>query len=403
VGGELAQEIGLGRMPFRKAIDYFQEKQPLPSQAYTDLVHAMHDRAFVIAGVTRQDVLTDVQGLVLTALKEGTPLAQFQKDFQRVIEGKWDPRQGAAWRSRLIYETNVRTAYSAGRYRQLMSMRDTHPYWTYHHGDSRRPRLMHLGWNGITLRWDDPWIQTHYTPNGWGCSCYWTATDGVDLESMGKTGPDQAPPENLREVRYGDRTIQVPAGVDPGWGYAPGGNWSKWPVDAQIKAEGGGWQPLTPGTWESHERPQGLPVDEAKGRLSPKVKDPERAVSALKQILGADQKVFRVGTGDWAIPLVADAQQLAENLPADQARSLGLLPDLLRDPFEVWTGFLEDERTGQVILQHRLLKAVDAGGKKLILTARGSSKGVLEAWECLPMAEAARANHLRWGILVYGR
>jgi hypothetical protein len=402
VAGELSQEIALGRMPFRKAIEFFQAKQPLPSQAYTDLVHAMHDRGFVIAGVTRQDVLTDVQGLVLSALKDGTPLAQFQKDFERVIAGKWDPKQGRAWRARVIYETNVRTAYSAGRYRQLMDMRDTHPYWTYHHGDSRRPRPMHLGWNGITLRWDDPWIQTHYTPNGWGCTCYWTASDGVDLEAMGKTGPDEAPPEGMREVRYGDRTLQVPAGVDPGWGYAPGENWSKWPVESPMP-EGSSWKPVTPGTWESNGRAKVLPVDEPKGVLLPRAKDLDGMVAALKQILGGDQKVFRVGSGDWAIPLVADAHYLAESLPLDQARTLGLLLDLLQDPYEVWMGFMEEEGTGKVILQHRLLKAMDVGGKKVLLTAQGNAKGVLETWESRPLNEAAGLNHLRWGLLVYGR
>jgi hypothetical protein len=50
-----------------------------------------------------------------------------------------------------------------------------------------------------------------------------------------------------------------------------------------------------------------------------------------------------------------------------------------------------------------LLKAVEAGGKKLLLVARGNGKGVLEAWESLPMAEAVKVNRERWGWLVYGR
>ena len=408
MGDELAQEIQVGRVPFQGAIDFFQAKQPLPSQAYTDLKHAMHDRAFVIAGVTRQDVLTDVQSLVLTALKDGTPLAQFQKDFENAIAGKWDPKQGTAWRSRVIYETNVRTAYSAGRYRQLMSMTKTHPYWTYHHGDSRRPRPMHLSWNGITLRWDDPWIQTHYTPNGWGCTCYWTASDEVDMEEMGKSGPDAPPPDRLREVRFGDQMIQVPEGIDPGWGYAPGENWSKWPTESpagQPTREGakGSWNPLTPGNWESYGRPKELPVDAAKGSLLPRPKDSEGVVATLKQVLGGDQKVFKVGAGDWEIPLVVDAQSLGSHLPLDRARYLGLLPNLLQDPFEVWMGFMQEETTGQVVLRHRLVKAVEVGGKKLLLVAQGNAKGVLEAWESHPLSEAGDLNRQRWGLLVYGR
>lgn len=398
---DLGQEIQVGRLPFKKAIEFFQEKQPLPSQAYTDLVHAMHDRAFVIAGVTRQDVLVDVQRLVQTALKEGTPLAQFQKDFERAIQGKWDPKQGSTWRARVIYETNIRTSYAAGRYHQLMSMRDTHPFWTYHHGDSRRPRPLHLAWNGTTLHWDDPWIRTHYTPNGWGCTCYWTATDGVDLEDMGKTGPDEAPPDRLRKVRYGDRMIQVPDGVDPGWGYAPGENWSRWMAEPQPDASS--WKSLTPGTWESRGRPEILPLDAVEGSLTPKAKGALDAVAELKRVLGRDQKVFRVGGADWEIPLVVDAEALGEGLSPDATRAVGMLPDLLRDPFEVWSGFMEDEDTGQVALRHCLVKGVDVGGKPHLLMAQGNGKGVLDTWVCLPKARPQELNGHRQGLLIYGR
>ena len=398
---DLGQEIQVGRMPFKKAIAFFQDKQPLPSQAYTDLVHAMHDRAFVIAGVTRQDVLTDVQGLVLKALKEGTPLAQFQKDFERVIEGKWDPKQGAAWRGRVIYETNIRTSYAAGRYHQLMSMRDTHPYWTYHHGDARWPRPLHLSWDGTTLHWNDPWISTHYTPNGWGCTCYWTATDGVDLEGMGKSGPDAAPPDRLREVRYGDRVIQVPDGVDPGWGYAPGENWSRWTADPLPGAST--WKALTPGTWESRERPEALPLERSKGSLLPKPKGPDAGVATLKRVLGADQKVFRVGAGDWTLPLVVDAEALGASLSPEDIRTLGLLPELLRDPFEVWSGFFQDEGTGQIVLRHSLVKGVDVGGNAYLLMAQGNGKGVLDTWTCMPKHRLRDLNGHRRGLLIYGR
>lgn len=399
MAGDLDQEIQVGRLTFKKAITYFQAKQSLPSQAYTDLVHAMHDRAFVIAGVTRQDVLTDVQGLVLKALKEGTPLAQFQADFERAIQGKWDPKQGTAWRARVIYETNVRTAYAAGRYHQLMAMRDTHPHWTYHHGDSRRPRPLHLSWDGITLRWDDPWIQTHYTPNGWGCTCYWTATDAVDLEGMGKTGPDQAPPERFRDVPYGERTIRVPEGVDPDWGYAPGANWSRWIAEPQPDVSG--WKILTRGTWESQERPASLPWDEARGSVS-KGRN-LRAVEEVKRVLGGDQKVFRVGTGPWQVPLVVDAEVLGLHLSKEAVRTVELLPDLLQDPFEVWSAFWEDEATGQVVLRHCLVKGVEVGGKRLLLLAQGNGKGLLDAFICLPQFQGRDLDGHRRGRLVYGR
>lgn len=238
------------RLPFAKAIDFFQSKVPLPSGAHTDLVHAMHDRAFVIAGVTRQDVLTEVQGLVEKAMKEGTPLKAFQTQFERAIQGKWVPRnqagvENAAWRARVIYETNIRTAYAAGRWQQLHDLKKTHPFWVYRHGDSRRPRLQHLNWDRLTLKADDPWWQTHYPPNGWGCRCYVDAADEIDLEDMGKSGPDPSPKDGLQTVKFGGREIQVPAGVDPGWGYAPGGNGNQ----GLLRALANGNPPMAAQAW----------------------------------------------------------------------------------------------------------------------------------------------------------
>jgi hypothetical protein len=404
-------DIQVGRVPFQEAIDFFRAKQPLPTQRYTDLVHGMHDRAFVIAGVTRQDVLVDVQAAVQKALQEGTTLQEFQKSFEAAIAGKWSPRQGTAWRARVVYENNVRTAYAAGRYRQLMDMRSTHPFWRYRHGDSRRPRLQHLGWDGLVLRWDDVWWQAHYPPSAWGCRCYVDAMDEVDLEQLGKTGPDQAPPVVLREVKFGDWTMKVPDGVDPGWGYIPGQNWATWPAQSpqgvpSPSSPKASWKPLTPGNWETLGRPAQVPAEPARSALRPRTPDRDAVIHGLEEVLGGRQKIFRVGGGDWQVPLVVDAEGLGGHLPPDRGRYLGLLPELLEDPFEIWAGFLEDEVTGQVILRHRLVKAVqldDAADKKLLLVAEGNHKGVLEAITFLPMSRARELNKSRWGLLIHGR
>lgn len=404
------EELGVkvGRVPFQEAIDFFQSKQPLPSERYTDLVHGMHDRAFVIAGVTRQDVLVDVQGALQKALRDGTTLETFQKDFETAIAGKWSPKQGTAWRARVIYDTNVRTAYAAGRYSQLMDMRSTHPFWRYRHGDSRVPRPQHLTWDGLVLRWDDVWWQAHYPPSAWGCRCYVDAFDEVDLEALGKTGPDQAPPVVLREVRFGDRTLQVPDGVDPGWGYTPGQNWAHWPAQSpqgipSPSSPKTTWKPLTPGNWETEGRPAMVPAEPAKGALRPPAPDRESLVKSLDAILGGPQKLFKVQAGAWEIPLVVDAQGLGGHLPLDRGRFLGLLPELLEDPYEVWAGFQEAEATGQVVLRHRLVKAVDLADKKLLLVAEGNHKGVLEAVTFMPMDRAKELNKARWGLLIHGR
>jgi len=118
----------------------------------------------------------------------------------------------------VIYNTNVRTAYQAGRWKQMTDpeLLKLRPYLVYHHGDSRQPRPDHLSWDGLVLPADDPWWQTHYTPNGWGCTCSVFSVGPRDLERMGKSGPDTAPPIVI------DAKTGAPVGIDKGWDYNVG-------------------------------------------------------------------------------------------------------------------------------------------------------------------------------------
>ena len=71
---------------------------------------------------------------------------------------------GEAWRTRIIYQTNMATRHAAGRHRQLtdpgfLALR---PYWKYVHADGQlHPRPLHLAWNGLTLRHDHPFWKAH--------------------------------------------------------------------------------------------------------------------------------------------------------------------------------------------------------------------------------------------------
>ncbi|MGH8326616.1 MAG: phage minor head protein, partial [Steroidobacteraceae bacterium] len=157
-------------------------------------------------------------------------LQEFRRDFDTIVERHgWAYNGTPGWRSRIIYETNLSSAYSAGRYAQLTdpSTLAVFPYWTYNHGDSVHPRPMHLSWNGITLHADDPWWDTHYTPNGWRCSCYITATSRRGLARMGKSVPDTAPALDAVPWRnpHTGTVHMVPKGIDPGFDYNPGKAW----------------------------------------------------------------------------------------------------------------------------------------------------------------------------------
>lgn len=217
------------QLPFSEQIEFFRSKLDLPTEAWTDIWHMQHDVAFVVAGAAHDDLVGDLRGAVDQAIAEGTTLATFRRDFDGIVaEHGWSYKGGRAWRTEVIYGTNLRTSYAAGRYRQMKTLADRRPWWRYRHSHaSEHPRSEHLAWDGIVLRHDDPWWKTHYGPNGWGCKCYVEALGERDLVRLGKTGPDTAPPMNMRTVTVGKtspnpRTVSVPEGIDPGWAYAPG-------------------------------------------------------------------------------------------------------------------------------------------------------------------------------------
>ena len=221
--------VGFGT-PFQAQIDYLKNKLRLPTHKWDDIMRSAHDRAFVVAGAAKADLLADLHQVVIKATTDGTGLAVFQKDFKAIVaKHGWTgwtgegTKAGEAWRTRVIYQTNMASSYWAGRYAQ---MKDPdyirfHPYWRYLHSDGvLHPRLHHLAWHGITLRHDHPFWLTHSAPNGWGCQCRITTVTKREGEASAKAGLGE-PPEgwDKRDPKTGE-----PIGIDKGFGFQPGAN-----------------------------------------------------------------------------------------------------------------------------------------------------------------------------------
>jgi hypothetical protein len=221
--------VAYGSLPFKEQIAFFRAKRNVLTESWTDVWQAEHDHAFMVAGANRIDLVADLRGAVDRAIADGTGLEAFRRDFDQIVaKHGWAYNGGRNWRTRVIFETNMRTSYAAGRYAQLQALKSVAPYWRYRHSDAvAHPRPMHLAWNDLVLHADDPWWDTHYPPNGWGCQCTVAALDKRGLARLGKSGPDTAPPIDMQQLVVGKhgphpRAVETPAGVDPGFGYAPG-------------------------------------------------------------------------------------------------------------------------------------------------------------------------------------
>ncbi len=211
-------------LPFQEQVDFFRAKLTLGTRRWDDIMHEAHDRAFVVAGAMKADLLADLRRAVDRAITKGTSLEAFREDFRQIVFNRgwtgWTgegSQAGFNWRTKVIWETNLRASYAAGRWAQLNDpgLKKLMPYWRYVHADSvMSPRPQHLAWgqSRLTLPSDHPFWKTHFPPNGWGCRCRVTAV------AAPKPGDATEPPAGWGEP--GDDG-KLP-GVDKGWGYAPG-------------------------------------------------------------------------------------------------------------------------------------------------------------------------------------
>lgn len=336
--------------PFQEQIDFFNQKAPRPTKEWTDILRGDHDRAFVIAGAKDTDMLRDFQEAIADAIKEGRTLEDFRKDFDRIVaKYGWSYKGERGWRTRVIFETNVRTSYMAGRLKQ---MRDpdvikARPYWQYRHGQTRKPKIArkeHKAWDGLILRHDDPFWDTHFPPNNWKCSCGARTLSQRDLERLGKDGPDTAPEQRVKTIYDPKRGgyVDQPAGLGYGFEYAPGDLWERGFVPSQVDRLA---------SKSAFAVDEAQPIDDLiaggrplKSKALRKGQPPEFYVDAFLVPFGAERGkavLFKDKAGS-AIPISDELFREAggEYKIMKRGREVhsAQLAETIRDPDEIWVG-----------------------------------------------------------------
>ncbi len=206
-------------LPPARAIAYFQSKGLAPTMSWKDMQDEAHAVEFAVAGITKLDVLSDIQNGLARSLTEGSTFRQFQDELEPLLQRKgWLGRGLVAdedgvltgkklmpYRLETIFRTNIQSAYAAGRYQQQMRNVADRPYWEYNAVMDNRTRPTHAALNGRVFRWDDPIWQTIYPPNGYNCRCWVRALTEVQM----KNHPLGVETSDDRLV-----TVQQPYGLD---------------------------------------------------------------------------------------------------------------------------------------------------------------------------------------------
>lgn len=405
--------ITYGSLPFKEQIEFFRRKANVPTNSYADIYNNEHDYAFVVAGANRNALLNDFRAAIDKAISQGTTLEEFRTDFAEIVERHgWSYNGSFNWRTRIIYETNLNSSYQAGRYQQLRDAK--FPYMEYLHSDYvEHPRELHQSWNHLVLNFNDPWWNTHFPPNGYGCQCRVRGRTKGDLKRMGKDGPDIAPPINLIDKVIGEnsgnpRIVRVPEGIDPSFEHIPGqsrlDNFVQNPLDTDPTLKRG-----LPSSKATDEWPAIREV--SKNRLLEKGLTEEDYANIFLNEFGAtltNPALFKDVAGD---ALVIGKQLFTVSKTGElkvtkrgREQFLLLLADSLKLPDEIWTRMEYFDHLQKSVVRRRYISRfmIDGEVKPMLAVFEVGDDGWLGVTTFAP-DNPDYLEQLRVGVRVFKR
>ncbi|WP_037006089.1 phage minor head protein [Pseudomonas chlororaphis] len=241
----------------KNAVAYLKAKGYAITWNWQEMLDQAHDQSFTVAKAMRLDLLSDIRGALETALQEGQTLKKFIAGLQPVLESQgWWGQQvivdsegvgelvqlGSPRRLKTIYQTNLQSAYMAGRKAEMEQTTETHPYWMYVAILDGKTRPSHRALHGQVFRHDDPIWSAIFPPNGFNCRCRVVALTEAAVKRRGlkvvssegrmftetvETGTDKrtgeirtAPVTGIRTTDAAGKAITFR--TDPGFNHAPG-------------------------------------------------------------------------------------------------------------------------------------------------------------------------------------
>lgn len=353
-----------GSLPFKEAIDYFNQKAPLPTTGWRNVYGPQHDHAVMVAGANKVAIVEGFASAIQAAIADGETLPDFRKRFDEIVtKHGWDYKGSRGWRTRLIYETNIRQAYNAGREAQMSDpqFQERFPYMEYRHSGAENYRPQHKAWDRMVLLANDPWWNVHSPSNGYGCKCKKFPRSRRWMQRNGRAEADVAPTDEYRDFideRTGE-VKQIPLGIDPGFEHRPGQSWLRSLTHRQQTKQTPQVEPIPIGPVAKPGLPEPTPVSAA-AVLEDGLPDEQYVQAFLDEFGGAEQVFIDILGEPIAINdyLFRDADgSFKVGKDKIRHRYMRLLARSLIQPDEVWALLEPDFKTpGKYRVKRRYIK-----------------------------------------------
>ena len=221
----------------RAALEFLRSKKLLPGFSHYDVWLYQHAVAFTVAKMMDADMLAEVKDAVETAQRNGTSFEVFKQRLKPYLmsRGWWgeqvmtDPVDGVAKlvqlgstrRLRVIFQTNMATAFAAGQWARIQSNKKALPYLRYNKSAAGQPRDSHRRYYGLVLPVEHPIWKQIFPPNGYGCQCSVSQLSRKQAEREGISGEPDVDMVEFTNPRTG-QTVLIPADITPSFAHNHG-------------------------------------------------------------------------------------------------------------------------------------------------------------------------------------
>lgn len=407
-------------LPPAKAIEFLRERLAIPTEHWSDITGAAQGRAQTVAGANTQALINDFANEILLNTSEGRSLAQFREAFDRIVEKHgWSYNGSRGWRSRLIYDVNMRMAAAAGHWASIVENAAERPYLRYVAILDDRTRDLHRAWHNTVLPVSHEFWTYAFPPNGWNCRCSVIQLTRKQVDRLKERGeaikefPPDLPKETRRvNTRRGFVNVAGRRGIDTGFDYNVGiagfGKGQHKAVmdkhewkDLESFADEGEAADLPPLPLRQPEaglanrivNPTGRPVDEVEAEIR----------DLFRRAIGGDEALFTDPAGGTVRLTSALIDHMIEKPQRIDGREAlwPLLPELVQDPEEIWIGFATVP-DGKVYARRRYFSLLELDPGKVVALVTDAESGYWQSYTFF-RGQPTNLKNLRKGHLLYSR